>query len=33
MIYSFYNAKYYHQKYLEKDLQEHCHVDLTLIDD
>ena len=30
---SFYPAEAYHQKYLERNPQGHCHVDLNLIDD
>lgn len=32
-INSFYTAEMYHQKYLEKNPQGYCHVDLNLIDD
>ena len=32
-ISSFYPAEAYHQKYLERNPQGHCHVDLNLIDD
>ena len=33
MIHGFYHAEDYHQKYLEKNPQGHCHVDLNQIDD